>query len=238
MLKFIGALLLLLVVASSAFTTQKQFATKLRSSPALFALQTDASKKEVFKAGFFANCDDEAAILASKKIRSVKDLGWKGPAKRRGATRPRHWSFGGTTEKPVQEKPNYDESAANCVEKWLPLQDFYAIVKDETAVADTIFVALAGGGAFVERDVAEEVIAKWRPSGGKFDEAAFLRTVKEGRNKFALGWLVFLGFLGFAGAGIIFPTNPLQLALVDVLESALHNEDKLTELANIKAGLL
>ena len=175
----------------------------------------------LFKAGLFANVEGEAADLASKKIRSVKDLGWTQPAKRAGSTRPRHWAFGGAKENPVQEKPNYDESATNAVEKWLPLKDFYSIVKDDTAVADTIFVSLAGGGAFIERDVAEKVIDSWRASG-KFDEGAFLKSVQQGRNKFLAGWAVFGGVTGFSISGIVFPTNPVQLALVDLLDKALH----------------
>jgi hypothetical protein len=188
-------------------------------STALYAEKENSNG--LFKAGLLANLESEAAQLASKKIRSVKDLGWTKPAKRAGNTRPRHWAFGGAKEKPVQEKPNYDESAPNAVEKWLPLDEFYAILKDDTAVADTIFVSLAGGGAFVERDVAEKVIESWRPAG-KFDESAFLKSVQAGRNKFLAGWAVFGGVTGFCVIGIAFPTNPAQMALVDLLDKLLN----------------
>ena len=61
-------------------------------------------ENELFKAGLLANCEEEAATLASIKIRGLKDLGWTGPAKRRGSIRPRHWAFGGANEQPVQSK--------------------------------------------------------------------------------------------------------------------------------------
>ena len=175
---------------------------------------------EAFKAGILANVEEEAADLASKKIRSVGDLGWKGPAKRRGGTRPRHWAFGGAGELAVQDKPNYDPTNPMCVEPWLSLDDFYQKMGDDTAVADTIFVALAKGGSHVEREVAEQVIDQWRASS-KFDQGAFLKTVQQGRVDFLLGWAAFLGITGFAGAGIVFPTNPLQMALVNFLDSYL-----------------
>lgn len=203
-------------------------------------------KQELFKAGLLANVEDQAAALASKKIRSVQDLGWSGPAKRRGGTRPRHWAFGGAGEKAVQDKPNYDPENPLCVEKWLSLQDFYGIVKDDTAVADTIFVALAKGGAYVEREVAEQVIARWRSGGSaatstkssgggvfgrmkatgtsSFDEQAFLKTVKEGRQDFLVGWAAFVTVTGIAVGGIVFPTNPLQLALVDLLDAVTGSD--------------
>lgn len=175
---------------------------------------------ELFKAGLLANCEEQAANLASKKIKSVGDLGWKGTAKRRGGTRPRHWAFGGAGELSVQDKPNYDPTNPMCVEPWLSLEDFYAKVGDDTAVADTIFVALAKGGSHIEREKAEEVIDQWRISS-KFDQGAFIKTVQQGRVDFLAGWAAFLGITGFAGAGIIFPTNPLQTALVNFLDSYL-----------------
>eukprot|EP00525_Craspedostauros_australis_P001830 CAMPEP_0198117486 /NCGR_PEP_ID=MMETSP1442-20131203/18242_1 /TAXON_ID= /ORGANISM="Craspedostauros australis, Strain CCMP3328" /LENGTH=239 /DNA_ID=CAMNT_0043775543 /DNA_START=94 /DNA_END=813 /DNA_ORIENTATION=- len=204
-----------------------------RQSFALKASSTEDNADTLFKAGLLANCEDDAAQLAAKKIRSIKDLGWNKPAKRRGNTRPRHWAFGGANEKPVQLKPNYDESASNCVEKWLSLKDFYSIVKDDTPVADTIFVALAGGGAFIEREVAETTIAKWR-DGRQFDTAAFRTSVTQGRSKFLQGWALFVGATGLAVSGIVFPTNPFQLFLVDLLEQAFHSDATLAELAELK----
>jgi hypothetical protein len=101
--------------------------------------------------------------------------------------------------------------------------DFYKIVKDDTAIADTIFVALAGGGAHIEREVAEGVIDSWRPSG-KMDEVAFKKSVQQGRQGFIAGWAAFVGITSFSIIGIAWPTNPLQLALVDLLESTMHND--------------
>ena len=87
----------------------------------------------LFKAGLLSKSELDAAALANKKIRSVKDLGWTKPPKRAGNTRPRHWAWGGSSEKAVQDKPNYDESSPFCVEKWLGLEEFYSIVKDDGA---------------------------------------------------------------------------------------------------------
>ena len=140
----------------------------------------------------------------------------------------------------------------------MSLQDFYTIVKDDTAVADTIFVALAKGGAYIERDVAEDVIAQWRPtttggnpaagSGGPmfgrtkgvsgFDQGAFVKTVQEGRFDFVKGWAAFVTITGVAVAGIVFPTNPLQLALVDFLETLTHTDERMAVLAASKAAAL
>jgi hypothetical protein len=252
---------------ASAFTTTTTTTTVLRSTtgsshyyrglaPLAASSMDNGDTPPLFKAGLLANVETEAAALASQKIRSVQDLGWKGPAKRSGNTRPRHWAFGGAGEKAVQDKPNYDPANPLCVETWLSLPDFYAIVKDDTAVADTIFVALAKGGAYVERDVAEGVIARWRGSSGgtststtaadavstkkggmfgrkaggaassaaKFEEQAFLKTVQEGRQDFLLGWAVFGFITGTAVLGIVAPTNPLQLALVDLLEAATGSD--------------
>lgn len=199
-------------------------------------MKNDDEDLGLFKAGLLANLDDEAMELAKKKIKSVQDLGWKAstPKKRRGKIRPKHWAFGGSDEKSVQNKPNYDPNSPLAVESWLSLKDFYVLMKDDTAIADTIFVALAGGGAFIERDVAEEIIATWRPSRGTFDEDAFAKSVRVGRNKFLIGWVFFLSVTGFCLTGIIFPTNPLQLALVDILEQVTHSDENLQQLAEIK----
>lgn len=86
------------------------------------ASRSEATRLQAFDdfwtGGAFDDVDEEAAKIASK-IRSVQDLGWSKPAKRRGSARPRHRAFGGSEEKAVQDKPNYDESNPLCVEKWL-----------------------------------------------------------------------------------------------------------------------
>lgn len=174
------------------------------------------SLDNLFTGGAFDGQDEEAIKIASK-LRSVKDLGWTAPAKRKGSTRPRHRAFGGSTEKPVQLKANYDESSPKCVEKWLTQDEFYSIVRADGPAADTVFVALAGGGAFAERDVCEAKLQRWRSSGNTFDEAAFLKSVGEGRRDLGLGWGFFLGLNGFFASSIVFPTNPAAKAL----ESAL-----------------
>lgn len=219
---------------------------------------SNGSSTDFFKAGLLANVEDEAAALASKTIRSLGDLGWNGPAKRRGTTRPRHWAFGGAGEKAIQDKPNYDPTNPLCVEPWLSRTDLYSIVGDDTAVADTIFVALAKGGAYIERHVAEDVLAQWWPTtsgssspsskgGGifgrttkttaaTFDRGAFLKTVQQGRYDFVTGWAAFVTITGIAVSGIVFPTNPLQLALVDLLEMFTHTDERMAALAASKTS--
>lgn len=65
--------------------------------------------------------------------------------------------------------------------------------------------------------MAEQTIAKWRPDGKTFDEAAFLNTVKEGRTQLAIGWGIFSFICGFAILGLAAPTNPGVKALEGVL---------------------
>ncbi|KAG7339034.1 hypothetical protein IV203_021485 [Nitzschia inconspicua] len=174
---------------------------------------------DFFKAGLLANAQEEAALLASKKIRSVKDLGYTQPPKRSATIRPKYWAWGGADELPIQSKANYDPNNPNCPESWVSLSQFYRLLKDDTAVADTIFVALAGGRAFIERNVAEDIIEQWYPSNNKktFDKTAFFKSVQQGQQDFLVGWGSFLGITGFAIIGIIFPTNPLQVALVNAM---------------------
>mmetsp|Transcript_9121 Transcript_9121/g.13220 ORF Transcript_9121/g.13220 Transcript_9121/m.13220 type:complete len:256 (+) Transcript_9121:94-861(+) len=174
--------------------------------------QTEKEASKFFTGGAFDKLDDEAAAIASK-FRTVKDLGWTAPEKIRGAARPRHRAFGGEGEKPVQLKPNYDESNPNCVEKWLTQEEFYAKAKNDSPAADTVFVALAGGGAFAERSVVEQKLQEWRPNGKVFDNAAFKKSVKEGRTGLAIGWGIYGSIILTAAVGIVAPTNPLQKAL-------------------------
>ena len=170
--------------------------------------------------GAFADMDDAAAQLAATKLKSVKDLGWTGPPLRRGGTRPRHRAYGGTTELPIQNKANYDPSSDNCVEKWLSLDEFYSLVKDDSPAADAVFVALAGGRSCAERDVAEQLLAEWRSGPkGAFDENKFRASVKKGRIDLAVGWAGFAAANAFFASCIAFPTNPAAKAL----EHALAN---------------
>ena len=157
-----------------------------------------------------ADMDDDAAKLAATKLKSVKDLGWTGPPLRRGGTRPRHRAYGGTTELPIQDKANYDPSSENCVEKWLSLDEFCALVKDDSPAADAVFVALAGGRSCAERDVAEQLLAEWRSGPkGAFDEDKFRASVKKGRIDLAVGWAGFTAANAFSPAALRFrPTPP------------------------------
>lgn len=160
----------------------------------------------MFTGGAFDGVESEAAKVASR-IRSVKDLGWTAPEKRAGSARPRHRAFGGEGEEPIQAKANYDETNPNVVEKWLTQEEFEKKFRVSGPVADTVFVALAGGGAFAERNKCEACIAQWQ-SSGKFDEAQFVKTVQAGRRGLAIGWGIFGGANVWALAGILLPTNP------------------------------
>lgn len=103
----------------------------------------DDNAPKFFTGGAFDNVDEQAAELASR-ITSIQALGWNTPPRRRGAARPRHRAYGGQTEKPIQDKPGYDESSPQCVEKWLTQEIFYEKVKDSSPAADAVFCALAG----------------------------------------------------------------------------------------------
>jgi len=160
---------------------------------------------------------EAGAIKIASRIRTLKDLGWKKPERRAGNIRPRHRAFGGSGEKPVQLKANYDESKEMCVEKWLTQDEFYTLVKDSSPAADTVYVALAKGASYAERDVCEKLLLAWRPNGKTFDEARFMASVKSGRTELAAGWALFLSLNGFFASSIVFPTNPLAKGLEQVI---------------------
>ena len=205
--------------------TRKNYDSSLFSSTG--SNNNNNSFDNLFKAGITADCDEEACALAKKKIKSVQDLGWKNKNKntgtdsnrRQSSVQPKFWAWGGADELPLQDKPNYDPNNPFTPEPWLSLEDFYALVGDDTAVADSIFVALAGGRAHATRAKCEDVVGKWYSSGRKFDDGAFYATIQQGRQEFIAQWSAFLGITGFCILGIVAPTNPLQLALVGILES-------------------
>jgi len=235
-------------------TTVKQYYPRLpsfssSSTDRLFA-SSSSSDDELFKAGLLADeTSKELAVkLASTRIRKISDLGWKeikqtssndnnnNQRRRKSSIRPKYWSFGGSKELAVQDKANYSLNNPNCPEPWLGLQDFQLLIGDDTAAADTIFVSLAGGRAFVERDVAESVLVQWwnndcdgdrgaaqkrnqRQKQQQFDRVAFEQTVKVGQRDFIASWSIFIAIVGVCGAGIVFPNNPFQLVLVDALDT-------------------
>jgi hypothetical protein len=221
---------------ASAIRLLQLHSTSKRSSSSI----EEREEMEFFKAGLLANKEEEAALLASKKIRSLSNLGFtkstsstKNQEQRRRSSsiRPKYWAWGGAEERAIQDKPNYDPiSNSNCPDPWVSLSDFYALVNDDTAVADTIFVALAGGRAFIERDVADQVLQQWYGSndGGNtrrtrtaLDKDAFIQTVRRGQQDFLWGWGSFWSIIGLAVLGIVWPTNPLQMALVQNLDVVL-----------------
>jgi len=137
-------------------------------------IQFEASKNKkgnifdsIFTGGAFKDTPSSDEILSSassiaSKIKSVKDLGWTKPPKRRGNARPRHRAWGGEGEMAIQDKANYDETRENCVEKWLTMEDFSRLTGAAPGpAADTVFVALAGGAKYAEREICEVKIAKW-----------------------------------------------------------------------------
>lgn len=226
------SIVLALCSSSLAFLPQTQVIRSVPQSSRSMSTQLHATESsELFKGGLFADeySQERAAELASKKLRNISDLGWKEKeARRQSSIRPKLWSFGGASELAIQDKANYSLDNPNSPDPWLGLEDFYAIVNDDTAAADLIFVALAGGRAYVERSTAEGVLQSWWSTDGaqkpsrfqkqQFDRMAFEKTVKAGQRDFIAAWALFLGLTGFAASGILFPTNPLQLALVDLLD--------------------
>lgn len=107
-----------------------------------------------------------------------------------------------------------------CVEKWLTQDDFYRFIKSDGPAADTVFVALAGGAAFAERDVCETLLSQWN-EGKKFKREAFLASVKKGRTALATGWAAFVTFNALCVSCLVLPTNPVAKGLEKVLTLAL-----------------
>ena len=231
---------------ASAFVTTRNFARvderstgfrpEFRQSEPLCAVKTDSEEEDsagplddLFQGGLLADQDakDRASELASSKLRSVSDLGWRERTPRRPSSkRPKLWPFGGDMEKAVQDKPGYSFDNPKSPEPWLGLDDFYAIVKDDSPAADLIFVSLAGGRAFAERPKAEKVLEQWwgPPDGRKrqFDRKGFERTVREGQIDFALIWAAYVGIIGFAGLGLVAPFSPIFAPFRDFIDNVLY----------------
>jgi hypothetical protein len=259
MVKLSLAIILALPLTATSFTvvfttnkvasppTQLNLFNKKVETPAQFDAASLKSEngnilENKFTGGAFEDLPAEeimasAAAIASK-IRSTKDLGWKLPPRRGGGARPRHRAWGGEGELAVQDKANYDESRENCVEKWLTYEDFLAATRASPGpAADSVFVALAGGSKYAERDRCEAKIVQWTDgdsgaapasSGGffgrkaaasTFNEAAFVKTVKDGRRDLALGWGSFLSINGFFASCILFPTNPAAQGLENIINN-------------------
>ena len=253
MMKLFSIVILTCPALSSAFsvagakmtrTTNSLQMAKNNESLVSSKNESKDSFDKVFKGGAFN--DDftkekiltDAALIASK-IKSSKDLGWKTEEpKRKGNARPRHRAWGGEGEMAIQDKANYDEENPKCVEKWLTIEDFLANTRSQPGpAADTVFVALAGGSKFAERDVCEAKIAQWTASSGStevpaktgffgrrgasstFNNDAFNKSVQEGRSALLLGWAGFLGLNTFFAGCIVFPTNPGAKALESLVDS-------------------
>jgi len=166
-----------------------------------------------FTGGIFDKESQGEAIKLASKIKNVKTLGWKSTPLKRGKTRPRHRAFGGEGEKPIQLKPNYDESSQYCAEKWLTQEDMNAYLKcTDGPASDTVYVALAKGAKYAERNVCEATVQSWY-AGKSFDQGAFLKSVEKGRQELIIGWVLYFIISGTAAAGIIFPNNPLNKQL-------------------------
>jgi len=228
------------MVLAFAPTTSSKVSTKLHffnkkteekvSPVAIPAKGSGNSMEKIFKGGLFSD-DDESEIMASAikialKIKTTKDLGWTQAPKRKGKARPRSRAWGGEGEKPVQSKANYDESKENCVEKWLTIEDLVKYTKCQPGpAADTVFVALAGGAKYAERDVCEEKIQQWTDGAarGKINEEAFIKSVKAGRNSLIASYVSFLSVNTFFASCILFPTNPAAKGLESLVDSLKDN---------------
>jgi len=172
-----------------------------------------------FTGGIFDK-EEDAAIKLASRIKSVKDLGWSQPSKRRGNMRPRHRAWGGEKEKAVQDKPA--SVLENSPESWLSQEMLETKLRCGSGpVSDTLFVALAGGTSYAEREFVEKKLQEWRPDGRNFDEASFLKSVKQGRLELATGWALFLSLSLGSASCIIFPTNPLSKGLEHALDAII-----------------
>ena len=108
---------------ASAFVTTRNFARverltefrpEFRQSEPLHAVKTDSEEEDsagplddLFQGGLLADqgAKDRAFELASSKLRSVSDLGWRERTPRRSSKkRPKLWPFGGDQEKAVQTR--------------------------------------------------------------------------------------------------------------------------------------
>ena len=205
-----------LIFFTCCLTTTFGFSSPIQRRSVTFS---SALHADLFTGGWNDGVEAKAAKIAST-IKSVKDLGWTKPPLRPGSIRPRHRAFGGQGESPIQEKANYDTSSPLCVEAWLTQDELNKKFKCEGPVGDTLFVALAGGTAFAERQVCEKIIDSWRGDKNKFDEAAFLKSVQAGRKDLAIGWAFFSFITGTAALGILFPTNPSTKLLEAIVAQA------------------
>ena len=213
--------LLLLQTASAFVVPALNKAPDSTTSLTRLSMAATSEKTSSFFTGGAFDKQEDTAIQIASKLKSVRDLGWTtNPPKRKGSTRPRHRAFGGQSELPVQLKPNYDESNPMCVEKWLTQDEFYRLAKKDGPAADTVFVALAGGAAYAERDSCEKLINNWN-EGKTFNKEAFLASVKKGRTDLATGWTAFLTINVFCVSCIAFPTSPVAKGLEKVLGLAL-----------------
>ncbi len=229
-------------VSSPVSATKLHFFNNKKVEPAqpepLVKNGSGNSLEGVFKGGLFEEDVDEDAIMASaiqiaSKIKSTKDLGWTKAPLRKGNARPRSRAWGGEKEMPVQSKANYDETKENCVEKWLTIEDLMKYTKSKPGPEiDTVFVALAGGAKYAERDVCEAKIEQWTAGAarGKINEDAFKKSVKDGRFELFSGYISFLSVNSFFASCIVFPTNPAAKALESLVDSL---KDNLAPLADV-----
>lgn len=130
---------------------------------------------------------------------------------------------GGEGEMPIQLKANYDLQNPACPEKWLTPEEFYKFAKKTGPSADAVYVALAGGNKYAERNIVESKLERWRPNGGRrFDEDAFVKDVKDGQNDLIMGWTIFIGLNTIFISCIVLPTNPIAVALQNVLDKIIY----------------
>jgi len=215
------------------------FQGKKSEPPAAQFAQTESGSGNILESTFTGGAfEDEpsdeilaSAIKIASQIKSVKDLGWTKAPKRKGKARPRHRAWGGEGEMPVQSKPNYDEAMDNVVEKWLTIEDFLKSTRAKPGpAADSVFVALSGGAKYAERDICEAKIEQWtsgssagvksgRKGAASFNEAAFIKTVNDGRRDLGLGWGAFVSVNTFFASCIVFPNNPAAKALESLVDN-------------------
>ncbi|GMI01140.1 hypothetical protein TrLO_g3841 [Triparma laevis f. longispina] len=189
-------------------------------APQSWALKTGPSSS-FFTGGYRANANEITKQASSMKI-APTTFGFPAKSGITIGSKPKHRAWGGETEPPVQSKalPNIDMSS---VDPWITFEEMAecsALKNADDDVKQAIFVSLAGGQRYLNRERCEHSLSKWTDgSSNKFSAAGFERALRDGRVDLAQGWAVFLLLtVGFASC-IVAPTSPAPRAIEAFIDS-------------------
>ncbi|GMI03978.1 hypothetical protein TrVE_jg9486 [Triparma verrucosa] len=183
------------------------------------SLKTGPSSS-LFTGGYKANPSAVTTLAKSCKP-SPATFGFPSKSGIAIGSKPKHRAWGGETEPPIQNKalPNVDMKT---IDPWVTFEEMAECPSFKNADDDlkqAIFVSLAGGQRYLDRQRCEQSLSKWTGENGKFDEAGFERALKDGRIDLAQGWAVFLVLtVGFASC-IVAPTSPAPKAIEAFIDS-------------------